>query len=1120
MDLRQNQEGKWTLTVRHNTAGVTVQNAYLTFEHDGESESMDPFNVTNASKTLETGWYTALGTKLTDVGEIIKYPPDGYRFEQNNKNYVVNWDLSENPYEESGETQYVVIIPNGQSVIAASGGVLTFAVSSNTNWTLSSNKSWATLGTTSGTGNADNIELTFSTYTSTTKDRSVAITAHAGTASDSKLFTQMKAEQVSTIEIGASQTTIAASGGVISLEIVSNTAWTLSKTASASGWSSFNATAGTGNDSTKTITISPYNSTGNNRTVTITAKTVDNQTATIKITQNAIAVTNSLEITAVTNTVEYGGQLQLVALYHTYHDGNEVSAQTVTTSAGWSVTEGQNYATVNQGLVTNRNEGVDAQTAKIQVTYLSLSANKVLVMEGQGVPPVPVYTLEISPATVNMGANDVVKLTATLHTSVNGTSTSEDVTAECNWSVTSGDKVEVNNTQGNDRGTVTSVNAETVSGVCVVTATYSSVDVQPATCTINVAAHEPYYAVFTQKVDNMSYEYGQVSGFSVSANVQWWIVSTDDGVDPNNRPDWLVIGYGDFYGGPTSGNSFTMIKYENPTVSQRTARMKIIANDTIMDSFTVTQQRGPSNIAITGTAVNISDSLQNLSFEVTSNQNWEVTSYGSLVPVGATTGHSGSTTISFTVPQNTGSTILTHTIVVSTIDSPEYVDSDSYTFTQAKPSEPSRIYLSKSANTVGYTSITYRRDGNDDGDAQYPHGHNLTFYLSTNSNGYVSQIRCYDGESGNNEISIPDGFKLYDDQNREITSGISAGQIFDSTDNQYVPFVAYLPANATMGKVQSLRRFFVTFSTRPSGGTPMTATLVIHQFGNSYFIDNIHWVVDQGFPSAYTISSDEHIWAYDQLQSTAFVPQVCLMGRKYDAAETFSQNVMIGDDPVYGYLEGNCGLDHNLLTVTYPSWFNGYVTPQAEQGSYCPTVFNPFAFEVSANQTYDSGSPRTGNLVFTYNFDGNPVVLTIEVTQEWTEKIPPVLNMYLYVDTEHGGQGRGVTADTVQATSTSDRAIYFTILGPSSSGYSWMITQISSGPASSFFSGGYFGNSAFTGDNQVNSNCYGTHAWTGQQIACALYLKSTVTNSFTITIKGEKDDDSHVTRTLVLTVIP
>ena len=283
-------------------------------------------------------------------------------------------------------------------------------------------------------------------------------------------------ETGSSISMVLSQNTIASSGGEITLSILSDTSWTISKDKS---FVSLSSTAGTGNG-TVTVSVNEYTSSAQNRTVTFTATTTDG-TASAKtaLTQTKASgseayITLKLSQTAITAS---GGQVTL----------------TVSSNTSWTLEKSDTFASLSVTAGTN--------TKDVTVTvpsYTSTTKNRTIYFTGKttdesasattGLTQRKVsvtHELEVTPSTATLNDGDTVQLSAKYYTLHDGVRKSViDVTTNSRtvWTTSDSNYATVSG------GLVTAKNLSSeYDRTAVITATYGSTD-DSATITVNKKA--------------------------------------------------------------------------------------------------------------------------------------------------------------------------------------------------------------------------------------------------------------------------------------------------------------------------------------------------------------------------------------------------------------------------------------------------------------------------------------------------------------------------------------------------------------------------------------------------------------------------------------------------------
>lgn len=224
----------------------------------------------------------------------------------------------------------------------------TVSVTSNVDWTVSCPDAWVTVSPASGTGNG-----TFKISVQENKAfdaRTSTVTVKAGDKSSTVKVSQLGLTP--SILVAPATLEIDAAGGTVSVDVTSNSPWTVSVPSDGS-WATPDATSGEGNKKV-TFTVAP-NTAFEARSVEITF-TAQDKKATVKITQAAPAPTLEVNPTAISIEADGGAQ--------------EI---TVTSNAPWTVTVAEDWITVEpasgegDGKVLVTVAGSDVRTARSAV---------------------------------------------------------------------------------------------------------------------------------------------------------------------------------------------------------------------------------------------------------------------------------------------------------------------------------------------------------------------------------------------------------------------------------------------------------------------------------------------------------------------------------------------------------------------------------------------------------------------------------------------------------------------------------------------------------------------------------------------------------------------------------
>lgn len=170
---------------------------------------------------------------------------------------------------QEGTTPTLAISAQSLSLVAAPTGPSSVSITSNTSWSVVSSQLWLTTTTSSGTGSQ--VLSVSATANSLTAPRTAILTVSAN-GTPSQIVTVVQAGAPATLTTPITSLTVEAIGGTSSINVISNTSWSVS---SSQTW----------------LTSSPVSSSGNaTLNLTATANTaVDSRTATVTLSANSIA---------------------------------------------------------------------------------------------------------------------------------------------------------------------------------------------------------------------------------------------------------------------------------------------------------------------------------------------------------------------------------------------------------------------------------------------------------------------------------------------------------------------------------------------------------------------------------------------------------------------------------------------------------------------------------------------------------------------------------------------------------------------------------------------------------------------------------------------------------------
>lgn len=1002
------QTGKWTVSIKHGYAGINIP---VTLKYNNAQPVT--LNVGTAYNPVETDWVTDIGvaidtSKITASGSVV-CGETTYQVVN-----PVQWEAVTPASGGTGSTATLSISASPLNVNASGHTGVTLTIESNTGWTLESMETWATVsGGTSGANNATR-KLRIAENTNLS-NRTVEVRITSGGLQRSVYIVQSGVTPYIRV---TGPSSVSADGGQITVNIESNTGWTVS--VSDTSWAHITGNPSGSGSNQRSITLDA-NESQDSRRVTITAYNGSLQNS-IEITQAGSEIVPYIEIssTATTESVESSGDTVVLAV-----DSNTGWTLSVSQAAQEyaSITSPSGSGVANKLMTVYPNAGTDPRNIRVYAKSNDESIKRYIDITQLGVSPLLYFNSrypELQSVDWDAGGRFYsISLSANIAWTIQSSAnwmTFEDMSGN---PITGGSGnmsgiylVFQDNTGDTDRSlTITLSPAD------------SSLGVQSDTLQVTQTAKVNEFAVILNECGTSALTTGYQSGmfgdecFFVSANTYWYFYSPENwiGFQPVNGQSTHT---------ETGGKkAFVMSKTENMAVTERTAEVQLCEGIDIgtpgvaLDRITITQRRGLSTISITTPATQVAGSGATVNATIVSNQTWKVDDMGNMTISGhaaSDTFQSGTTQLTFIVPANTGTSAITRTIQVTTVEpqsQSQFTVLDSVSFNQLQPAQEGTIRLSKTLTAgSGSSDITWEIPNNPPYHTSPPSAVACSgttgweFYVKTNATCYVKSITDWD----DNPVS---GVRVYDWNDVEITCGHTAGQDFGPTpNNDWARFYFTAGPNTQLGDLGGRKQFKIVFETLE--GVQIfgndRSILKFEQFGDEYYISDPFWYIDPYdiYPTSYTLDSRAYSWAYNQQEDSAFEPRVCLKARKWDAAGVYDVEEEIGGSAQFGFLSGSGGLN-DRISMTYPEWFTGPVITLEEGGSFIPSANVPYAFEIPSHKGTDTGTSRSGDVVITYNYGGNVATLTIHVTQQY-EQIPlPTVDMQMlsgstYTDTATG----------------------------------------------------------------------------------------------------------------------
>jgi hypothetical protein len=519
-------------------------------------------------------------------------------------------------------TPTLTLSSNSLTIAAPANSTKTFDITSNTSWTASSDQTWLSVGTLSGTGNAI-VTLTAQANTSTSATRTATVTI-AGPGFTSKIITVVQDKEALFVNASPINLTVNATGTSLPFfDVKSNTNWTVSIDQS---WLSSNIVNGSAN-ATITMQAQPNpNITTRTAIVTISASGVADQT--ISVVQDAAAPSVTLST----------GNLTIAA------PANSTKTFNVNSNTSWTVASDQSWLTSNipngtgtatVTLTAQANPSTSTRTATITVTGSGVTPKIITVTQDGNVPTVAVSSNNV---TIAAPANS---------------KKSVDISSNTNWTVISNQTwLTLSSASGTNNATITLTaeeNTKTTTRTAEVVV--SATGVADQTITVTQDAAGAALSVTTNTL-SIAAPANSTKTFDITSNTSWTIESSET---------WLTSS------SPSGADNatITLTAEANPNPTIRTATVTISAAGVTNQVIVVTQDAAgtilvinPSNLTIGA----IANSTKG--FNITSNIVWTLVSSETWLTANKTNG-SNNDTITLTALENPSTKIRTATLTIS-----------------------------------------------------------------------------------------------------------------------------------------------------------------------------------------------------------------------------------------------------------------------------------------------------------------------------------------------------------------------------------------------------------------------------------------------------------------------
>ena len=507
------------------------------------------------------------------------------------------------------------------TIASLANSTKTFNITSNTNWTATSNQPWLTVNTAAGVGNAV-ITLTAQLNPSSTATRTAIVTL-AGLGFTTKTVTVV--QDISPVALAVSQNsfTVNALGTTPpSFNIVSNTNWVVSSNQS---WLVVNPLNGSGN--VTATTTAQANTTTSPRTAIVTVSATGVASQTITIVQAAGLPTLALST----------ANLSVAA------PANSSNMFDIVSNTNWTIGTSEIWFTVNQiqgsgnttiTVTATENTSTTPRSAIIAVVATGTTAQTITLNQDGAAP-----TLAVS-------SNSLFIASA-----ANSTKTF-DVVSNTNWTAVSSQAwLALSSPSGTGNTTMTlTAQANPNATTRTATVTLSSAGLPDQVVTI-VQAAVGTLSVSTNTL-SIAAPANSTKTFDIVTNSSWTATSSQT---------WLALNNASGTGNAT----MTLTAQANPTIATRTATVTVSVAGATSQVVTVTQEAGAATLTVSSATLTIAAPANSTkTFDVVSNTTWTLAS-NSVWLVPSSTGGTGNATMTLTAAANPLTTVRTATVTIS-----------------------------------------------------------------------------------------------------------------------------------------------------------------------------------------------------------------------------------------------------------------------------------------------------------------------------------------------------------------------------------------------------------------------------------------------------------------------
>jgi hypothetical protein len=478
---------------------------------------------------------------------------------------------------QAGATPTLTVLPANQNVPATPAGSTSFAVTSNSSWTVVSDQAWA-VPTPSGSGNGT-INVTYSVNAGVVRVANITTTV-AGIPPVTVTVSQGGIPPTLTVT-PPNQNVPATPAGTTSFAVTSNTSWSV---VSDQAWATVTTPSGSGNG---TITVNyTVNGLVSSRVANITTTVAGLSPVVVTVTQQG--ATPALAVTPPNQNVTAAPAA--------------TTNFTVTSNTTWTASSDQSWCTVtpsgsgNGTIVATytENTSLSSRMATITVTGAGIVSPVTVTVTQSGATP----TLVVTPPNQNV-------------TSAAG-NTAFAVTSNSAWTASSDQAWCTVTPSGSGNGTITAVyTAHPVVGTRVATITVIVGGIPPVSVTVTQAGIAAILVVSPSNRD-VTAAAGSTS-FTVTTDSPTWTAVCD--------ASWCTVT-------PSgAGNGTIVANYlENTNTTSRMATITVSAPGLTSQTATITQAGAAPTLAVSPPNQNVTAPAGSTSFNVMSNSEWNASS--------------------------------------------------------------------------------------------------------------------------------------------------------------------------------------------------------------------------------------------------------------------------------------------------------------------------------------------------------------------------------------------------------------------------------------------------------------------------------------------------------------